>query len=102
MATCPNCGHKLKLTDWKPNCPKCGVNLVYYNMDERLQEEADIAELDHVRVQKKIDRLKASFVGSKLAAVRLALLIIGAVGDHDAHCDAYAASCERNLQRAVH
>ena len=76
MATCPNCGHKLKLTDWKPNCPKCGVNLVYYNMDERLQEEADIAELDHVRVQKKIDRLKASFVGSKLAAVRLALSIL--------------------------
>ena len=76
MATCPNCGHKLKLTDWKPNCPKCGINLVYYNMDERLQEEADIAELDHVRVQKKIDRLKASFVGSKYAAVRLALSIL--------------------------
>ncbi len=76
MAQCPKCGHKLKLTDYKPNCPKCGVNIVYYNMDERLQEEADIAELDHVRVQKKIDRLKASFVGSPYALVRLALSIL--------------------------
>ncbi len=76
MAKCPKCGHKLKLTDWKPNCPNCGVNIVYYNMDERLQEEADIAELDHVRVQKKIDRLKASFVGSPYALVRLALSIL--------------------------
>lgn len=76
MAKCPKCGHKLKLTDYKPNCPKCGVNIVYYNMDERLQEEADIAELDHVRVQKKIDRLKASFVGSPYSLVRLALSIL--------------------------
>ncbi|MBR4452470.1 MAG: zinc ribbon domain-containing protein [Clostridia bacterium] len=76
MAQCPKCGHKLKLTDYKPNCPKCGVNIVYYNMDERLQEEADIAELDHVRVQKKIDRLKASFVGSPYSLVRLALSIL--------------------------
>ncbi len=76
MAKCPKCGYNLKLTDWKPNCPKCGVNIVYYNMDERLQEEADIAELDHVRVQKKIDRLKASFIGSPYAIVRLALSIL--------------------------
>ena len=71
MANCPKCGYHLKLTDYKPNCPKCGINIVYYNMDERLQEEADVAELDHVRVQKKIDRLKSSFVGSKLAVVRI-------------------------------
>ena len=76
MANCPNCGHHLKLTDYKPNCPKCGVNIVYYNMDERLQEEADIAEIDHVRVQKKVDRLKSSFVGSKYALVRLGLSIL--------------------------
>ena len=76
MANCPKCGYHLKLTDWKPNCPKCGINLVYYEMDERLQEEADVAELDHVRVQKKIDRLKASFVGSPYSLVRLALSIL--------------------------
>ena len=76
MAHCPKCGYHLKFTDWQPNCPKCGVNIVYYNMDERLQEEADVAELDHVRVQKKIDRLKASFVGSPYSLVRLGLSIL--------------------------
>ncbi len=76
MANCPKCGYHLKFTDWHPNCPKCGINIVYYNMDERLQEEADVAELDHVRVQKKIDRLKASFVGSPYSLVRLALSIL--------------------------
>ncbi|MBR4767044.1 MAG: hypothetical protein IK085_09830 [Clostridia bacterium] len=71
MATCPNCGHKLRITDWKPDCPNCKVNLVYYGMDEKLQDDADKAEAEHARVQKKIDRLKASFVGSPLTLARL-------------------------------
>ena len=81
MAKCPNCGYSLKLTDWRPDCPKCGINLVYYGLDERLQEEADKAEIEHVRVQRKIDRLKASFVGSPFAIIRifLSLLPIGAL-----------------------
>ena len=73
MATCPNCGHKLRITDWKPDCPNCKVNLVYYGMDEKLQDDADKAEAEHARVQKKIDRLKASFVGSPLTLARLIL-----------------------------
>lgn len=81
MATCPKCGHKLTLFDWKPNCPECGINLVYYGMDEKLMNEADAAEVEHAHLQKKIDRLKASFVGSPLAIVRifLSLLPIGAL-----------------------
>ena len=81
MANCPACGKHLKLTDYKPNCPHCGVNIPYYNIEERLQEEADVAEVEHVKVQKKIDRLKASFVGSPLTIIRifLSLLPIGAL-----------------------
>lgn len=81
MSKCPKCGYKLKLTDIKPNCPKCGINLVYYGMDERLTAEADAAEVEHAALQKKIDRLKASFAGSKLAVLRifLSLLPIGAL-----------------------
>lgn len=81
MAICPNCGRKLKLTDWRPNCPGCGVNLVYYGMEERLTAEADKAEVDHAKIQKKLDRLKASFVGSPLAIIRifLSLLPLGAL-----------------------
>lgn len=76
MAKCPKCGRKLTLFDWKPNCPECGVNLVYYGMEERLMEEADHAEAEHARLQKRIDRLKASFVGSKLAIVRIILSVL--------------------------
>ncbi len=76
MAKCPKCGRKLTLFDWKPNCPNCGVNLVYYGMEERLMDEADAAEAEHARLQKRIDRLKASFVGSKLTIARIFLSIL--------------------------
>ncbi len=76
MAKCPKCGRKLTLFDWKPNCPGCGVNLVYYGMEERLLDEADAAEAEHARLQKRIDRLKASFVGSKLTIARIILSIL--------------------------
>lgn len=76
MANCPKCGRKLTIFDWKPNCPQCGVNLVYYGMEERLLNEADAAEAEHARLQKRIDRLKASFVGSKLTIARIFLSII--------------------------
>lgn len=76
MAKCPKCGRKLTLFDWKPNCPECGINLVYYGMEERLMDEADHAEAEHARLQKRIDRLKSSFVGSKLAIVRIILSVL--------------------------
>ena len=76
MAKCPKCGRKLTLFDWRPNCPGCGVNLVYYGMEERLLKEADAAEAEHAKLQKKIDRLKASFVGSKLTIIRIILSVI--------------------------
>jgi hypothetical protein len=76
MAKCPKCGYKLKFTDWKPNCPKCGINLNYYGLEEKLQEEADVAEVEHAKIQKKIDRLKASFVGSPLTIARIFLSVL--------------------------
>lgn len=76
MAKCPKCGRKLTLFDWRPNCPGCGVNIVYYNLDERLQDEADVAEAEHAKLQKRIDRLKASFIGSKLTIARIILSVL--------------------------
>lgn len=76
MANCPKCGRKLTIFDWKPNCPDCGVNLVYYGMEERLLDEADKAEAEHARLQKRIDRLKAAFIGSKLTIVRIILSVL--------------------------
>lgn len=76
MAKCPKCGRKLTIFDWKPNCPDCGVNLVYYGMEERLMAEADAAEAEHARTQKKMDRLKAAFISSPLTIIRIVLSIL--------------------------
>ena len=81
MANCPKCGVHLRLIDWKQRCPQCGANLVLYDLQERLMQDADIAEVQHYHFQKKIDRLKAAFIGSKAAVVRIftSLLPIGAL-----------------------
>lgn len=76
MANCPKCGYKLKLRDIKPECPECGVNVVYYKIEDRLREDADKAELEQAKFQPKMDRLKASVFGSPLAIIRLVLMIL--------------------------
>ena len=70
---CPKCNYKFKPTDWRPECPKCGVNVLYYGVEDRLREEADKAELEHAKMQPRFDRLKASLIGHPLAIVRLVL-----------------------------
>ncbi len=81
MANCPKCNAHLKITDWRPECPKCGVNMVYYGMEERLLADAEKAEAEHARFQKKLDRLKASLVGSPFTIARIVcnVLPIGAL-----------------------
>ena len=76
MANCPKCGYKLRMIDIKAECPQCGVNLMYYNHQERLAEDADKAEEEHIRMQPKIDRIKFAFIGTKLSIVRLISLFI--------------------------
>lgn len=71
MTECPKCGRHLKITDWRQKCPDCGVNMVLYNSQERLMQDADIAEVQYYHFQKKIDRIKASFIGTKLAIIRI-------------------------------
>ena len=72
---CPNpkCKYKLKITDWRPECPKCGVNIMYFGIEDRLRAEADKAEYQHAKSQPKFDRLKFSLIGHPLAIVRLVL-----------------------------
>ena len=47
MANCPKCGRHLRLIDWKQHCPHCGANIVLYDRQERLMQEADVAEVQH-------------------------------------------------------
>ena len=73
---CPHCNYKLSIIDIKPECPVCGVNLMFYGMEERLKEEADKAEFEHAMTQPHIDRLKAATVGSPIAITRLVLTVL--------------------------
>lgn len=81
MANCPKCGVHLRLVDWKQRCPHCGANVFLYDLQERLMLDADKAEVQHYHFQKKVDRVKASFVGSKPAIARIvtSVLPLGAV-----------------------
>lgn len=76
MANCPKCGEHLRLIDWKQHCPHCGANIVIYDLQERLMQDADVAEVQFYHFQKKIDNLKASFVGTKLSIVRIVTSIL--------------------------
>ena len=80
MANCPKCNAKLKITDWRPECPKCGVNMVYYGMEDRLLADAEKAEAEHAKFQKGLDRVKASTIGGKRQIIRIVLSIIPVLG----------------------
>lgn len=76
MAQCPACGRKLHLKDWRPECPGCGINLNYYKANEKLMSDSEKAEIEHSHFQPKIDRAKASFVGSPLNIARIVLTVL--------------------------
>lgn len=76
MANCPKCGAALTLKDWRAECPHCGANIVLYDQQERLMQDADKAEVQYYHFQKKVDRVKASFIGSKLAIVRIVTTLL--------------------------
>ncbi len=76
MANCPKCDKKLRIYHWRPECPYCGVNMVYYNSNDRLLAETEQAEIEHAHSQPGIDRAKASFFGSVPAIIRLVLSVL--------------------------
>lgn len=76
MAKCPNCGKTLHFTDWKQDCPSCGVNLIYFKSNERLLAESEQAEIEHAKHQPSIDRAKAAFFGSAPAIIRIILHVL--------------------------
>ena len=70
---CPKCGGKLKATYMKETCPHCGVNLLYYKLDERLAEDAEKAAAEVAKVERLTDILRRSTVKTPLLIVRLVL-----------------------------
>lgn len=68
---CPKCGAKLSPFYLKPNCPNCGVNIVQYGFDERLESDKIRAEKEWERFDNFLNGLKKSSIGSLIAIVRL-------------------------------
>ncbi|MBR0536749.1 MAG: hypothetical protein IJK40_01235 [Clostridia bacterium] len=76
MAQCPKCGVTLRLTQWRQECPACGVNMIYYKSNDRLLAETEAAEIEHAKFQPSIDRAKAAFFGSPPAIARVVLSVL--------------------------
>ena len=63
--TCPHCGGKLKLFDLKPQCPHCGVDLLHYNMEERLEQDAQKAAQEVAALWSALRRLDKAHLMEK-------------------------------------
>lgn len=79
MASCPKCGKHLHIYNVSQFCPECGTNMTFYGFAETFIREAKQAELSQANVHVKIKRLKAAFIGSKLAIARLVVMLLPAV-----------------------
>ena len=78
---CPKCGGEIAFYDLRPNCKHCGVNIFYYTQDDTLMRDAKRTELEAAVARMVIARVKAAFIGSKLAICRMVavLLAVGAL-----------------------
>ena len=72
---CPKCGAEIPFYDLKPNCKHCGVNILYYIQDYELERDAKRTELENAVARMVIARIKAVFIGSLLAIIRMIVLI---------------------------
>ena len=75
MSNCPKCNKKIGAFYFKQNCPHCNANLMYYDFDNRLKEDAALAEKEWGAVEKLINGIKMSTIGSLPAIARLIMFI---------------------------
>ena len=63
MSNCPKCNEKLSPFYMKQNCPKCNTNLVYYDLDNRLQADHEKAMKEQEAVDRVLNNIKTSAFG---------------------------------------
>ena len=64
---CPKCGNKFSLLYLKQNCPECGCDLLYYNMEENLEKDAEQAEKEFEALGKFLGKVTPAFIKNKKA-----------------------------------
>lgn len=72
---CPKCGGHIPFYDVRPNCKHCGVNIWYFSQKTLLIRDAKRTELESAAARMVIARIKAAFIGSKLAIARLVITL---------------------------
>lgn len=65
MDKCPKCGKKLTVFNVRQNCPECGCDILYYDMDKRLEEDAIQAEKEFEALEKFLDKVTPKFIKNK-------------------------------------
>ena len=71
---CPKCNEKLSPFYMKQNCPKCNTNLVYYDLDKRLEADHIQAMKEQEAVDNVLNNIKASAFGGPLQIARFVLM----------------------------
>ncbi len=73
---CPKCHKKIKFYDWSQTCKNCGVNLVYYNLEETLIADAKETEMSFARARVFAAKIKGALIGGPLQIVRLVMMLV--------------------------
>lgn len=76
MSNCPKCNEKLSPFYFKQNCPHCGANLMYYDFENRLQQDAEKVARESENFAKIVSGIKSSAIGSVEAIIRLVSFIL--------------------------
>ena len=71
LSNCPNCNEKLSPFYFKQNCPHCGANLMYYDFENRLQQDAEKVAREVENSARLMKGIKNSTIGSVTAVIRL-------------------------------
>ena len=65
MDKCPKCGKKLTLFNIKQECPECCCDILYYDIEKRLEEDAIQAEKEFEALEKFLDKVTPKFIKNK-------------------------------------
>lgn len=62
---CPKCDKKISLFYLKQNCPHCDCDLVNYDLENRLEADAEKAEKEFEALDKIINKVTSKFKKNK-------------------------------------
>ena len=65
MDKCPKCGKKLTIFNISQTCKECGCDILNYELDKRLEEDAIQAEKEFEALEKFLDKITPQFIKNR-------------------------------------